>query len=405
MKVVILESQLKEIVNHYCGLANEKVQLREDSSCDIFTRTTRRHDYDDTLNGVTPRVMKNLTGTIVKMSPDEYFRKCAEIQRTTVKEQYSYIDQRRVNTLIEKISSNIKVDIPMIDFINNFQEGRHRAYAAKKLGCEQIEVAVFTKTPRDFDEDEEFTINDGKWNDVFTDGERTFVSYDYTDRKQMKQFYSLFDSPEYGLSDIVYTLVKGMNDNLFNTVPGPIVDVDRINFEKKPEKLIDLMVNVISKNISTEEYYDDNDNEGDTLEMVLKYRSFDELFENIIMDNYWSENKKEIKKLQNYIISMVTGIFESMKYYDDYYSIKNNLDEGYTLKFGNDIIKLYINNSQVFDGSVDTYQNFKDLLEDRNEPISDYTYQYIENYISDNKRYEIRVKDVDKFLSKYSFSI
>jgi hypothetical protein len=95
MKIQLTESQIKKIF---------KVHLREDSSCDIFTNTTRRPDYDDVLNDITPRILKDLTGTIVKMSPDEYFQKCAQLQRTTVEEQYSYIDQRSVDYLIKKIT-------------------------------------------------------------------------------------------------------------------------------------------------------------------------------------------------------------------------------------------------------------------------------------------------------------
>ena len=390
MRIQLTESQIKKIF---------KVQLREDSSCDIFTRTTRRPDYDDTLNDVTPRIMEDLTGTIVKMSPDEYFRKCAELQRTTVKEQYSYIDQRRVDVIMGKISSNIKVDIPMIDFVNNFQEGRHRAYAAKKLGCEQIEVAVFTKSTQMTDE--EFTINDGKWDDVFTDNEGTFVSYDYTNREQMNQFYTLFNSPEYGLNEVIYNIMRGRKWWTITPEPGPVIYVDRINFDKKPEKLIDLMVDVISKNISDEEYYDNKDNEGETLDMVLKYRSFDELFYDVIVN--WSEKKPKIKELENYILSMVTGIFEYLKYMEDHDSLDNELYKGYTLKFGDGIIKLYISDFKVFTGSIDTYENFKDILEEENDSISSYTYRDIENYISNNKRYGIRVGDVDKFLSEYSF--
>jgi len=400
MKVLILETQLREIVNHYYGLINGRVQLREDSSCDIFTRTTRRPDYDDTLNDVTPRIMKDLKGTIVKMSPDEYFQKCATLQRTTVEKQYSYIDPNRVDALMEKINANVKVDIPMIDFINNFQEGRHRAYLAKKLGCEQMEVAVFTKLVQTTDDDDEvITINDGKWDDVFTDNEGTFVSYDYTDRKQMEMFYSHFDSPQRGLTEVIYDIMKGREVWSKNIEPGPVVDIDRIKFEKKPEKLIDLMVEVISKNIGEKEYYENKDNEGDTLDMVLKYRSFDELFYEVIYD--WSDRKPKIKELKNYILSMVAGIFEYVKYHEDYNSLEEEIDRDYKIKFGGGVIKLYIDDTKEFGSSVNTYQNFKEVLEDR---ISRYTYKNIENYIKDNYYYSISVRDVNEFLSKYIFS-
>ena len=400
MKVLILETQLREIVNHYYGLINGRVQLREDSSCDIFTRTTRRPDYDDTLNDVTPRIMKDLKGTIVKMSPDEYFQKCATLQRTTVEKQYSYIDPNRVDALMEKINANVKVDIPMIDFINNFQEGRHRAYLAKKLGCEQMEVAVFTKLVQTTDDDDEvITINDGKWDDVFTDNEGTFVSYDYTDRKQMEMFYSHFDSPQRGLTEVIYDIMKGREVWSKNIEPGPVVDIDRIKFEKKPEKLIDLMVEVISKNIGEKEYYENKDNEGDTLDMVLKYRSFDELFYEVIYD--WSDRKPKIKELKNYILSMVAGIFEYVKYHEDYNSLEEEIDRDYKIKFGDGVIKLYIDDTKEFGSSVNTYQNFKEVLEDR---ISRYTYKNIENYIKDNYYYSISVRDVNEFLSKYIFS-
>jgi len=133
----------------------------------------------------------------------------------------------------------------------------------------------------------------------------------------------------------------------------------------------------------------------------LKYRSFDELFYDVIVN--WSEKKPKIKELENYILSMVTGIFEYLKYMEDHDSLDNELHKGYTLKFGDGIIKLYISDFKVFTGSIDTYENFKDILEEENDSISSYTYRDIENYISNNKRYGIRVGDVDKFLSEYSF--
>jgi hypothetical protein len=393
MKIQLTESQIKKIF---------KVHLREDSSCDIFTNTTRRPDYDDVLNDITPRILKDLTGTIVKMSPDEYFQKCAQLQRTTVEEQYSYIDQRRVDSLIKKITSNIKVDIPMIDFVNNFQEGRHRAYVAKKLGCEQINVVVFTKsTRRPSDDDQEFTINDGKWNDVFTDNEGTFVNYDYTNPEQMNQFYALFDSPMYGLTDVIYDIMKGSKSWSKSIEPGPIVDINRIRFDKTPEKLIDFMIDVLSQNISEEEYYEYNDNEGETLEMSLKYRDFDYLLYDVI--DRWSEMKPNIEQLKNYIISMITGMYEYFKYMEDYHSLDYELYKGYTIQFGEGVIKLYVADFKTFTGSVDTHENFKDVLEDENEFISEYTYQYIENYIDDNDRRELFVRDIDEYLSKYRF--
>ena len=392
MRIQLTESQIKKIF---------KVHLREDSSCDIFTNTTRRPDYDDTLNDVTPRIMKNLTGTIVKMSPDEYFQKCAQLQGTTVEEQYSYVVPRKVDSLMKKITSNIKVDIPMIDFVNNFQEGRHRAYVAKKLGCEEINVAVFTKSVRKQSDDEEFTINDGKWNDVFTDNEGTFVSYDYTNPEQMNQFYTLFDSFEYGLTDVIYDIMKGNKWWSKSVEPGPIVGINRIRFDKTPEKLIDFMIDVLSKNISEEEYYEYHGNEGETLEVALKYRDFDYLLYDVI--DTWSEMKPNIKQLKDYIISMITGIHEYYKYMEDYHSLDDELHKGYTIKFGEGVIKLYIADFKTFTGSVDTHENFKDVLEDENEPISKYTYQYIENYIDDNDRRNLFVKDIDEYLSKYRF--
>jgi hypothetical protein len=98
---------------------------------------------------------------------------------------------------------------------------------------------------------------------------------------------------------------------------------------------------------------------------------------------------------------MVAGIFEFIKYHEDYGSLEDELFKDYKLKFGDGIIKLYIDNTMEFGSSVNTYKNFKDFFEG---PISRYTYRKIENYIKDSYYYTISVKDVNEFLSKFIFS-
>lgn len=102
---------------------------------------------------------KGLKGEIVQMSPNEYFKQCAKIFRTTVEDQKSVImnDTRTMQDL-EEIASRFgkRFCLPYLNIAHSGQEGRHRmAYAGEKFGWdEKFPVLVVTKARADESVDE-----------------------------------------------------------------------------------------------------------------------------------------------------------------------------------------------------------------------------------------------------------
>ncbi len=86
------------------------------------------------------------------MSPEQYLVKCYEIHK------YSYDFSMQGKTFDDYLRENINIDliknykervfesskmpIPVLDYDNMLQNGRHRAVVAKELGVEEIPVLV-----------------------------------------------------------------------------------------------------------------------------------------------------------------------------------------------------------------------------------------------------------------------
>lgn len=102
---------------------------------------------------------KGLKGEIVQMSPNEYFKGCAKIFRTSVEDQKRVImnDTQTMQDL-EEIASRFgkRFCLPYLNFAHSGQEGRHRmAYAGEKFGWdEKFPVLVVTKARADESIDE-----------------------------------------------------------------------------------------------------------------------------------------------------------------------------------------------------------------------------------------------------------
>jgi len=79
---------------------------------------------------------------IVYMTPDEYIKKVAELQGTPVYLQMMMISNDIVNSYVELAKKGTKFPILILDYRNKYQEGRHRAIMAKRLGIEKIPVMV-----------------------------------------------------------------------------------------------------------------------------------------------------------------------------------------------------------------------------------------------------------------------
>ncbi len=100
---------------------------------------------------------KGVEGHIECMSPDQYLERIGQDIHTkpliqgsktqvpmTLHDELQTINSERA---AEYAYLNKKSPMPMpyIDYVDKSQEGRHRVYAAKILGCEQVPVLIVTK--------------------------------------------------------------------------------------------------------------------------------------------------------------------------------------------------------------------------------------------------------------------
>lgn len=103
---------------------------------------------------------KNRTGEVVMMSPDEYFRECAE--KIFKISQKSLEEQRAANTgtIIEYTSAMKRGDVfplPYINYADKSQEGLHRMMAAGDAFGWNTKFPVLVITP--YDEEYEVQVN------------------------------------------------------------------------------------------------------------------------------------------------------------------------------------------------------------------------------------------------------
>ena len=173
MKIILRESQL------------EKCMLSEARGCDVFTNSTTAQDYDDVLMNLPNKQFRSMSGTIVQMTPREYFERCAQLQGNTVGDQYGILDKTKVKAIADTMSRGHKFDLPYIDYFSKEQEGRHRVLAAELHGCEVVKIGVFSEEGRpdpyteDWDADRKHTLEslESKLSDVQVDAEGVYITY------------------------------------------------------------------------------------------------------------------------------------------------------------------------------------------------------------------------------------
>jgi hypothetical protein len=85
---------------------------------------------------------KEQAGTIVFMSPDEYMKQSAFVQKVEPHRSYMAVQKQYVDEYAGMMKSGTKFDVPYLDYKRGEQEGRHRAMAAKKLGYDEIPVLI-----------------------------------------------------------------------------------------------------------------------------------------------------------------------------------------------------------------------------------------------------------------------
>ena len=78
---------------------------------------------------------------VVYMTPNDYFKQCAEFNQSTVEEQHKMINEKNMQELM-KVVENEQLPIGFLNYVIKGQEGRHRALLARRLGVNTIPVLV-----------------------------------------------------------------------------------------------------------------------------------------------------------------------------------------------------------------------------------------------------------------------
>ena len=139
----------------------QKLQKRESqlTGSDIFDITTTGMSYYDAMiqkghiaGNRDPveyfKTNKGLVFEIEWMSPEDYINKSIDIRYPTpnnvfVKEEVmESINRENVNEYIERTLSGSKMPMPVLDYNDMSQEGRHRTVVAQQLNIEEIPVLI-----------------------------------------------------------------------------------------------------------------------------------------------------------------------------------------------------------------------------------------------------------------------
>jgi GNAT superfamily N-acetyltransferase len=88
---------------------------------------------------------KGIKGEIIWMSPREYIKQVAKQQNTNLEQQKQMLTLQLVKEYTEAMEKGARFPIPLLDYAVGLQDGRHRAFAAEKLGAPSIPVLVVTK--------------------------------------------------------------------------------------------------------------------------------------------------------------------------------------------------------------------------------------------------------------------
>lgn len=110
------------------------------------TTSTGMSYYNDFLTEEGASYMlkaKGLKAYIAEMSPKEYLTRCAkEIFKSTIENQVRALSKENLPRYKGLMQSGTKFDMPVLNYAETTQEGRHRAYVANELGIKKIPVLI-----------------------------------------------------------------------------------------------------------------------------------------------------------------------------------------------------------------------------------------------------------------------
>ena len=152
--------------------------------------------YNDFLNPSGLKYLqthKNLTGEIIKMTPREYFERCArDIFGTSVDHLIAGREaDKRTNNLLDRVLNEykLKLCLPMINYADKGQEGLHRMLAiARNYGWDKsvpvLVVDYFDKERAKQEQDKKFVLH---LTNKLYDAVRNAIQYHYSNLDEFKE--------------------------------------------------------------------------------------------------------------------------------------------------------------------------------------------------------------------------
>jgi hypothetical protein len=111
--------------------------------CDYFKSQTSMPYYDEIIMGHNKKVQYK----IVNIRIDDYFKLIRDENGKSYSKEYHLsnlgVRKDKVVEIMIQMKKGVKYDMPIYDFTDGFQEGRHRLIASNNLGCKYVSVALF----------------------------------------------------------------------------------------------------------------------------------------------------------------------------------------------------------------------------------------------------------------------
>jgi hypothetical protein len=381
MKILIRESQLKSIIKEYGN-----------GPCDFFKDITNRPDYDDVLQNKPDRHFKDLSGEIVLMGAEEYLRRCSTIQGVSYDEIVKIVNPVQVEKVLNAITRGIKLDLPMIDYVNKFQEGRHRMTAASELGCNNVKVAIFYKKETEDEDGIEFRIGDYNWSDVDEDEKGQYIKINMSDHKKIESVFGE-DSID-ALYDVFYPFSLDLQEGEYGW--SVIKDISLLEFDGDNTNLVDFLLNEITNNITQSELVDfDYDY---NLETLVNDR---DLYEILTLITTLKRETEYFNKLYTYLVKLFDGVITFMvKEHNNYFV--DHIKDGYDVDYVKDnrelTVKIY--DHTTHNGNPKNYNYAYEILSEDGGIVN---YEFIDkqNFVDSNDKIDLRV--VNLYLNKFPF--